>query len=80
MLVVAHRLSTIMSADQIIVLEAGRIIERGTHDQLLSLGGKYSKMWSIQRELENVASHDHGRIGNCVADVKLSADAIESKY
>lgn len=44
--VVAHRLSTIMKADQILVIDAGRIVERGTHDQLVQIvGGKYAKLY-----------------------------------
>lgn len=47
---IAHRLSTARNADQIIVLEKGRICEIGTHNQLLSRNGKYAKMWQIQTE------------------------------
>jgi ATP-binding cassette subfamily B protein len=44
--IVAHRLSTIMKADQILVIDAGRIVERGTHDQLVQIdGGKYAKLY-----------------------------------
>ena len=47
-LMVAHRLSTVISADEIIVLEAGRIIERGSHAALLAKAGKYADMWQMQ--------------------------------
>lgn len=45
---IAHRLSTIRDADQILVLDNGRIIERGTHDELISSGGKYKDMYELQ--------------------------------
>ena len=49
-LVIAHRLSTVMDADQILVLNHGRIVERGTHQQLLELKGEYARMWALQQE------------------------------
>ena len=45
---IAHRLSTIRNADQILVIEDGRITERGTHAELVALGGSYARMNSIQ--------------------------------
>ena len=54
-IVVAHRLSTIVDADQILVLERGRIAERGTHDELLSGAGAYARMWNSQEQLSAYA-------------------------
>lgn len=48
-LVIAHRLSTILRMDRIIVLEQGKIIEQGTHKQLLDIKGKYYEMWQHQK-------------------------------
>jgi len=52
-LVIAHRLSTIVNADLICVMENGAIIERGTHDQLLSNDGRYAKLWNQQSIVES---------------------------
>jgi ATP-binding cassette subfamily B protein len=51
-LVVAHRLSTVVDAHEILVMEAGQIIERGTHAALLGLGGRYAAMWALQQSSE----------------------------
>ena len=49
-LVIAHRLSTVVEAHEILVMDAGRIIERGSHSQLLAQGGRYASMWALQQE------------------------------
>ncbi len=51
-IVIAHRLSTVVNADQILVLDKGVIVERGTHETLLALGGVYAALWSRQREVD----------------------------
>jgi ABC-type transport system involved in Fe-S cluster assembly fused permease/ATPase subunit len=51
-LVIAHRLSTVIGADEIIVLDHGVIVERGTHAELLRQGGVYAAMWNRQREAD----------------------------
>ena len=48
-LVIAHRLSTVVNAAQILVMADGRIVERGTHPELLALDGRYAHMWRLQQ-------------------------------
>jgi ATP-binding cassette subfamily B protein len=65
-IVIAHRLSTIREADQILVVDAGQIRERGSHDELLALGGMYAELYRTQfsRQLTHngdvTASHSDG--------------------
>jgi len=49
-LVIAHRLSTVVEAHEILVMDTGRIVERGTHAQLLAQGGRYAAMWALQQQ------------------------------
>jgi ATP-binding cassette subfamily B protein len=51
--VIAHRLSTLIRADRIIVLDAGRIVQAGSHRQLLNEDGLYRRLWRIQTDLED---------------------------
>jgi ATP-binding cassette subfamily B protein len=54
-LVIAHRLSTVVDAHEILVLEQGRIAERGTHAALLAREGVYARMWALQQQGESLA-------------------------
>ena len=51
-LIIAHRLSTVIEADEILVIESGRIVERGRHPELLAKNGVYAQMWAMQQQAE----------------------------
>ncbi len=63
-LVVAHRLSTVMNADQILVLDGGRIVERGTHVELMVKQGAYAQMWALQLHEREAAVVDSGAVNS----------------
>jgi ATP-binding cassette subfamily B protein len=54
-LVIAHRLSTIADADRILVLDHGRIVESGRHEELLALEGLYASLWTMQQKDDGLA-------------------------
>ncbi|MDE2599176.1 MAG: ABC transporter ATP-binding protein/permease [Rhodocyclaceae bacterium] len=55
-LIIAHRLSTVMKADQILVLDQGKVVEQGRHRELLEAGGTYAQMWALQMQEEETAA------------------------
>jgi len=74
-IVIAHRLSTVVNADEILVLDAGVISERGTHQTLLARGGLYAALWNRQREVD--AAHETLRRAGEEGDLNL-ADVLDS--
>jgi ATP-binding cassette subfamily B protein len=75
-LVIAHRLSTIARLDRILVLHEGRIIEDGSHEQLLALGGHYHRMWTMQSGgFLPEAAPSHGAAANAVGRSDSSSAA-----
>ena len=61
-LVIAHRLSTVVDAHEILVMEAGQIIERGNHAHLLQLNGRYAEMWALQQNNEASAEEEQVKV------------------
>ncbi|WP_417801629.1 hypothetical protein, partial [Thermophilibacter provencensis] len=49
---ISHRLANVVGADKIFVLDGGRVVEHGLHDELVTAGGRYTTLWRTQRELE----------------------------
>ena len=62
-LVIAHRLSTVVDADRILVMEQGRIVEQGTHAELLRAGGRYRAMWELQQQEAEEGQAAEGEAG-----------------
>ena len=75
-LVIAHRLSTIVDAHQILVMDKGRIIERGTHYELLSLQGAYAQMWDRQQSGQTENSDGNNDANSDVDSATLMAAGV----
>ncbi|MFZ1752148.1 MAG: ABC transporter ATP-binding protein [Caldilineaceae bacterium] len=63
LIVIAHRLSTVLEADQILVLDEGRLVEQGTHEELMKMGGRYYGLWQLQSQPMSA----HEDLGNAIA-------------
>ncbi|MEE8085117.1 MAG: ABC transporter ATP-binding protein/permease, partial [Alphaproteobacteria bacterium] len=78
-LVIAHRLSTVIDADEIIVLDNGAIVERGTHQALLDAHGRYAAMWARQQEaaqLKEALTHD---LGEALAQEEMASEGLSEQ-
>ena len=74
-LVIAHRLSTVRDADEILVLEAGRVVERGAHDALIEAKGRYFALWSQQVLLSSGAGGSGSGSGGSGSATNAAAEA-----
>jgi ATP-binding cassette, subfamily B, bacterial len=77
-LVIAHRMSTIVHADEILVLEHGRVVERGTHHELLGRRGIYARMWAIQQQERELAHAERRLALQAVNLAAVAASAIDA--
>ncbi|MGW1162087.1 ABC transporter ATP-binding protein [Streptomyces sp. NPDC002519] len=73
--VIAHRLSTVRAADVILVVESGRIVERGTHEELLAVGGRYAELYRTQFDTARVSSRTE-RTGEAAETEEAEAPAM----
>ncbi len=76
-IIISHRLSAVQHADEIVVFDEGRIIERGNHAQLLALGGHYAGLWFMQAGLSEASEAD-GERDNSQPDLDVEMNVLES--
>jgi ATP-binding cassette subfamily B protein len=76
-LVIAHRLSTVIDADEILVMEHGRIVERGAHHALLEKNGLYAQLWTLQQQQQELERAEHKRVLQPVSLMALVATVLD---
>jgi ATP-binding cassette subfamily B protein len=76
-IIISHRLSTVQHADEIVVFEDGRIVERGNHTELLSMSGHYCGLWFMQAGLSEESDSDGDR-DISQPDLDVEMDALEA--
>ena len=78
-LVIAHRLTTVVHADNIIVLDHGEIVEQGTHLELLAKGGLYASLWTRQREADEARERLAHVLDSDAELLSRAADRLEDE-
>ena len=78
-LVIAHRLSTVVDADEIIVLDNGAIVERGTHQALLDAHGRYAAMWARQQEAAQLKEALTFDLGEALAQEEMEIEGLSEQ-
>ena len=78
-LIIAHRLSTVRRADRLVVMDQGRIVEEGTHAELLELGGLYARLYQRQFRDDAVPAWRRSWIRRCEAPTLAASQAIATK-
>ena len=78
-LVIAHRLSTVIDADEIIVLDNGAIVERGTHQALLDAAGTYAAMWARQQETAQLKEALTQELGVALAQEEMASEGLSEQ-
>jgi ATP-binding cassette subfamily B protein len=82
-IIISHRLSAVMNADEILVLDKGHVLERGTHSSLLKIGGLYSRLWNMQSGASNTresfGADDNEKANILEAVLDEDAESIKAK-